>query len=83
MPFGSPGITIKFQAQGLDCAENRIARLMREKGIIAHSRKKFKSTTKSDHNLPNAEDLVGRNFSASRMNKLSLSDITYIWTWKG
>ena len=37
----------------------------------------------SDHNLPIAEDLVERDFSASGINQLWISDITYIWTWEG
>jgi putative transposase len=81
--YGSPRITAEIKAQGFTCGENRIARLMRENGIKARIRKKFKITTQSDPNLPIAEDLVGRNFSASRMNEIWLSDITYIWTWEG
>ena len=81
--YGSPRITAELQARGFGCGENRIARLMRENGIKARTRKRFKITTKSDHNLPIAEDLVGRDFSASQMNRLWLSDITYIWTWEG
>jgi transposase InsO family protein len=53
------------------------------KRLKARTRKKFKITTKSDHNLPIVEDLVGREFSTSLMNELWLSDITYIWTWAG
>jgi transposase InsO family protein len=56
---------------------------MRENGIKARRRKKFKITTKSDHNLSCAQDLVGRDFQASGINELWLSDITYIWTWEG
>jgi putative transposase len=81
--YGSPRITAELRSWGLRHGENRIARLMRENGIKARTRKKFKITTKSDHNLPIAEDLVGRDFSASRINELWLSDITYIWTWEG
>jgi putative transposase len=81
--YGSPRITAELKAQGFGCGENRIARLMRENGIKARTRKKFKITTKSDHSLPIAEDLVGRDFSASGINELWLSDITYIWTWEG
>jgi len=81
--YGSPRITAELHAQGFDCGENRIARLMRENGIKARRRKKFKITTKSDHNLLCAQDLVGRDFSASGINELWLSDITYIWTWEG
>ncbi|MCG7852324.1 MAG: IS3 family transposase, partial [Methanosarcinaceae archaeon] len=75
--------TAELQDQGFGCGENRIARLMRENGIKARPRKRFKITTKSNHNLPIAEDLVRRDFSASRINELWLSDITYIWTWEG
>ena len=79
--YGSPRITAELNAQNFGCGENRIARLMRENGIKARIKKRFKITTKSDHNLPIAEDLVRRDFSASRINELWLSDITYIWTW--
>ncbi len=56
---------------------------MRENGIKARRRKKFKVTTKSDHNLSFAQDLGGRDFSTSGINELWLSDITYIWIWEG
>jgi len=81
--YGSPRVTVELRAQGFVCGENRIARLMRENGIKARTKKKFRITTKSDHKLPIAEDLVQRDFSASQMNELWLSDITYIWTWEG
>ena len=81
--YGSPRITAELRAQGFVCGKNRIARLMRDNGIKARTKKKFRITTKSDHNFPIAEDLVERDFSASRINQLWLSDITYIWTWEG
>jgi len=81
--YGFPRITAELKAQGFVCGENRIARLMRENGIKVCTRNKFKLTTKSDHKLPIAEDLVGRDFSAFGINELWLSDITYIWTWEG
>ena len=62
--YGSPRVTVELQAQGFVCGENRIARLMRENGIKARTKKKFKVTTKSDHNLPIAQDLGERDFSA-------------------
>ena len=81
--YGSPRITAELNAQNFGCGENRIARLMRENGIKARTKKRFKITTKSDHNLPIADDLVRRDFSASQINEIWLSDITYIWTWEG
>jgi len=76
--YGSPRITAELRAQGFVCGENRITRLMKKNGIKARSKKKFKITTKSDHNLLCAQDFVGRDFSASGMNELWLSDISVL-----
>lgn len=81
--YGSPRVTAELRAQGYRCGENRIARLMRHNGIASVTRKRFKITTSSDHTLPVAEDLVGRDFAAPAPNRLWVSDITYIWTWEG
>lgn len=56
---------------------------MRENGIKARIKKRLKVTTQSDHSLPIAEDLLGRDFSAQGPNEKWLSDITYIWTREG
>jgi putative transposase len=81
--YGSPRITAELRAQGIRCGENRIARIMRQNGIASLIRKRYKVTTNSDHELPVAEDLVRRDFTATAPNKLWVSDITYIWTWEG
>lgn len=81
--YGSPRITAELRSEGHPCGENRIARLMRENGIRSLMKKRFRVTTRSDHRLPVAEDLVGRDFTAASINELWVSDITYIWTWEG
>lgn len=81
--YGSPRITAELRSEGYRCGENRIARLMRDHGIRSLMRRRFKVTTRRDHRLPVAEDLVGRDFSATSVNQLWVSDITYIWTWEG
>jgi putative transposase len=81
--YGSPRITAELCSEGLRCGKNRIARLMRENGIRSLMNRRFKVTTRSDHRLPLAEDLVGRDFTTASINKLWVSDITYIWTWEG
>ena len=81
--YGYPRITAELRSRGFLHGKNRIARLMRENGIKARMKKRFRVTTKSDHGLPIAEDLVGRNFAADSANRLWVSDITYIWTWEG
>jgi len=57
-------ITEELHAQGICCGKNWVARLMRENGIKACMKKRFNITTKSDHDLPIAEDLGRRDFSA-------------------
>lgn len=81
--YGSPRITEDLRGQGIRCGKNRVARLMRINEIKALRTKKFCVTAQSVHPYPLAEDLVRRDFSANDLNELWVSDITYIWTWKG
>ena len=82
--YGSPRVHVGLRRRfGWECGKNRVARLMREHGVVAKRRRRFRRTTQSDHNLPVAPNLVEQNFSAERPNELWLSDITYIWTAEG
>ncbi|MDO8746790.1 MAG: IS3 family transposase [Thermodesulfovibrionales bacterium] len=81
--YGSPRITKDIQARGTKCSENRVARLMKVHGIIAKTKKKFKATTNSKHNLPVAPNLLNQNFVAEKPNTVWVSDITYIATLEG
>jgi len=81
--YGSPRITKALNKEGTTCGRNRIARLMRENGIVARSKRKYKATTNSKHNYPVAENLVNQNFTVDRPNKVWVADITYIPTDEG
>lgn len=81
--YGSPRITKDLQTRGTKCSENRIARLMKIHGIIAKTKKKFKATTNSKHNLPVAPNLLNQDFVADKPNTVWVSDITYIPTLEG
>lgn len=61
----------------------RIERLMRENGIQSKTKKKYKATTNSNHNLPVAENVLNRDFFAKTPNQKLVSDITYIATDEG
>jgi hypothetical protein len=56
--YGSPRITDELNDYGMRCGENRVARLMKENGIRAHVRKKFKRTTDSRHKFQASENLL-------------------------
>jgi putative transposase len=60
-----------------------VASIMRENGWKSKVVKKYKATTNSKHNLPVAENVLNRDFSADAPNKKWLSDITYIKTDEG
>jgi transposase InsO family protein len=81
--YGSPRITKELRENGILCGKNRIARLMRLHGIYAKTKRRFRVTTHSHHNLPVAENLLNRQFETDKPNKVWLSDITYIWTQEG
>jgi len=80
--YGSPRMYAELKARGYQCSKNRIERLMRGK-FIAKTRRKFKITTHSKHNLPVAPDLLRQNFVSGTANAVWTSDITYIRTNEG
>jgi len=60
-----------------------VAEIMRENGWRSKVVKKYKATTNSKHNLPVAENILNREFTAERPNQKWLSDITYVATDEG
>lgn len=81
--YGSPRITADLRAEGQVYGKNRVARLMRENGIVAKTKKKFKVTTNSKHGRPVAENLLKDKRAVTAPNKVWVSDITYVWTKEG
>lgn len=62
---------------------NRLARIMRENGLQARTRKRFRVTTDSNHEHPIAPNLLQQNFLVDAPNCIWVSDITYVWTAQG
>ena len=56
---------------------------MREAGVKARYRRKFKATTNSDHKQPVFDNVLARDFSAAEPDQAYVGDITYIWTQEG
>jgi putative transposase len=81
--YGSPRIHAELEAQGHDCCVNTVARIMREAGIAAKTKRKFRHTTDSNHSHPVAENLLGRQFDPTSKNESWVADITYISTREG
>ena len=82
--YGSPRVWQDLRASGIFCGENRIARLMRQEGLVARARRRFKITTRQNPAITRyAPDRLQRRFQATRPNEVWTSDITYIWTREG
>ena len=81
--YGSPRIHAELRSRGIRCGKNRVARLMKQKGIQARHRRKFKATTDSNHHLPVHDNLLNRTFDVDSPNSSWVADITYIWTREG
>ena len=81
--YGSPRVVLELVAQGRCTSRKRVARIMREKGLVARRRKRFCRTTDSNHPFPIAENLLERNFETSAPNQVWVTDLTYIWTRQG
>ncbi len=81
--YGAPRIHQDLNDDGVRCEKNRVARIMRNAGIRSRTRKKFKATTNSRHNLPVAQNLLDRDFNAKAPDTAWVGDITYIWTDEG
>jgi putative transposase len=63
--------------------KNRVARLMRQHGIIGVTCRRGPATTARAPGTPQGPDLVEREFAADRPDKLWVADITYVPTGSG
>ena len=81
--YGSPRIHAALRQQGERCGKHRVARVMRQHGIVAKQRRKFRVTTNSRHDLPVAANVLDRQFTPTAPNQVWMSDITYLPTGEG
>ena len=81
--YGSPRVTKALHRLGYQVGHNRVARLMRANRLGRRLRKRFRSTTDSQHSLPVAKNLLNREFEVAKANYSWVSDITYISTAEG
>ncbi len=68
---------------GYSIGRRRVSRLMRENGLIARQKRRFKRTTDSQNAWPVAPNLIDQNFNAEGTDQKGSTDISYIWTAEG
>lgn len=81
--YGSPRMHRELIKRGHACGRHRVARLMAKEGIVAKTRRRYRTTTRQNPGAKAAPDLLQRSFSALRPHHVWTSDITYIWTEEG
>lgn len=81
--YGSPRIRRELHARGRRVSRKRVARIMRGAGLEGRRRPRFRRATDSGHELAVADNLLARNFTVDKPDKVWVGDITYIWTNEG
>jgi transposase InsO family protein len=74
--YGSPRIWEDLVEDRIRVSRKRVVRLMQEQGLRARARKRFRSTTMSDHDQPVAANLLNREFTAAALNQRWAGDTT-------
>ena len=81
--YGSPRVHADLIEQKERVSRKRVVRLMREEGLVARARKRFKATTMSDHDQPVAANLLDRRFKADDANQRWVGDTTELLVGNG
>jgi transposase InsO family protein len=81
--YGSPRVHAELRSKGMSVSRKRVERLMREEGIKARQKRRFRRTTDSNHTHPIAPNVLEREFTAEAPNKVWVTDVTYIATDEG
>jgi transposase InsO family protein len=81
--YGAPRVTAELRRRGRRVNRKRVERIMRERGIVGHTRRRRRSLTRPDGTAVPAPDLVGRDFTAPAPGHRFVGDITYLPTEQG
>jgi putative transposase len=82
--YGAPRVWAELRAGGVRCSRKRVARLMREAGLVgAYARRRRRKTTVQNPRAAAAPDLVERQFRAEGPNRLWVADLVYVPTQEG
>ncbi len=79
--YGSPRVHVDLADERV--GRNRIIRIMQSEGHVARVRRRYRSTTMSDHDQPIAANLLNREFEADAPNQRWVGDTTELLTSSG
>jgi transposase InsO family protein len=81
--YGSPRVHKDLIAQEVFVSRKRVIRLMQAEKIVGLQRRRYRTTTMSNHDQPVAANLLDRNFKAERPNQKWVGDTTELITGEG
>lgn len=81
--YGAPRIHKALVRKGFSCGLNRVARLMREAGLVPKPIRKFRVTTDSRRSRNPSANILDRQFTANGPNQKWVADVTFIPTREG
>lgn len=81
--YGARKIWRQLHREGIEVGRDQVARLMRDLGLSGVVRGKTKRTTLPDSAAARAPDLVARQWTVDRPNRLWVADFTAVATWSG
>jgi len=81
--YGTRRMKRALAQQGLNLSRRRISRLMKQQQLACKTKRRFKVTTDSKHQLPIAPHVLERQFKVEQPNACYVGDITYIPTQEG
>ncbi len=81
--YGARKLWKAARLAGHEIGRDQVARLMRELAITGVSRSRRVFTTRQDPDTVRAPDLVNRDFAATGLNELWVTDLTYVPTRAG
>jgi transposase InsO family protein len=82
--YGSPRIHRDLREEaGLRVSRKRVARVMREAGLVGTPRRRFRVTTQADPRQAPAPNHLARQFTVPEPNRVWAADVTYLPTVAG
>jgi transposase InsO family protein len=64
-------------------SRKRIARLMKERGLVGEAKKRWRHPSSAPSDKVSAPNTLDRAFNVSAPNRVWATDITYVRTWEG
>ena len=81
--YGVRRVHAALKRNGMRVNKKVVQKLMHNHELKPKRRRRFRSTTDSNHSLPISENVLQRQFQVERSNQVWVSDITYIDTQEG